>query len=167
MTSGQVKTEEIFSLFTGCPLDGINRIIFLKQTVEIDDVISILTPDYSEGVDPILLEAQKSVLRLNVYTGKAEGVLVDVIDRLAQERPFFLNEFIRFVSGYDFIPHTGFQIKVEFNPQEMGADHLPVSHSCDNTLKFPGQAYDGNAEILEKNLLTSLRCTAQGEFDMH
>jgi len=158
--------EEIWNLFKKCPLNEINKILFQKQQIEIEDVAPILMPVYSEDT---FLEVQKSVLRQNLSTGKSEGVLVDVIGRLAQEHPCFLNEFIHFASGYDFIPYQGFKITVVFDHGEMSADHLPVSYSSNNTLKIPAQAYDGNAEMLETKLLTSIMCisTENCEFDMH
>eukprot|EP00934_Nitzschia_sp_Nitz4_P006706 Nitzschia sp. Nitz4//scaffold240_size29840//12430//15293//NITZ4_008018-RA/size29840-augustus-gene-0.27-mRNA-1//1//CDS//3329543750//6696//frame0 len=84
----------------------------------------------------------------------------------------FIASFFHLVTGMSYIPDVAynkdFNIKIEYNASEMGggnSDLLPVIHTCDNTMKLPANAYNGDIEVFERMLQQTMKY-ASGDFDM-
>jgi HECT-domain (ubiquitin-transferase) len=153
------------------PLVALNYLLFCHQDIEPEDVISALAPVYGcpdDDPDVSWLECQQSVLReIDGSDNKKktnEGVLVDLLKDASST---FLMDFIWFSTGYKYMPRSNFKIVVEFNYEEMQHDSLPVAHTCEMLLKFPGQAYDSNREVLEQKLKLSFESVRRSRFDMN
>ena len=150
--TGELKISDLFQTF---PPEAINRSLFSKQEIKINDVVSVLKVkyDYSEST---LVETQKEVFSL--MGGTPSGVLFDVLQEQAARDDDFLRQFVFFSTGSSFIPKKSndFKVIVEFNCFEMVEDSLPMAHTCDLTIKFPGTAYNGDKEVLTQKLLSAL-----------
>jgi hypothetical protein len=81
-----------------------------------------------------------------------------------------LNDFVHFCTGLSYIPdidlNKDFKIKVEFNYTEMNYDWIPIVHTCDRTIKIPGDAYGGIMDTFLEKYSISERITA-GYFGMY
>jgi hypothetical protein len=68
----------------------------------------------------------------------------------------FLRNYVEFCTGLSFLPdldsNPQFRMYVEFNKKEMLEENWPVAHTCNNVLKLPSTAYDGNIEKFEEML---------------
>ncbi|OQR74148.1 putative E3 ubiquitin-protein ligase HERC4-like [Tropilaelaps mercedesae] len=63
-------------------------------------------------------------------------------------------EFLRFVTGTDRIPLLGMgEIKMVIMPYRASTEHLPVAHTCTNTLELPRYT---SAQVLREKLLTAI-----------
>ena len=156
------------------PLEAINSLLFCKQDIEADDIIDVLVPKYGllkDDPDYPGTESQKLVLRViegsdDDQKTTQEGILVDLLRERGGE---FLKDFLWYTTGYMYMPRSNFKIIVEFNYHdiETRSEHsLPVAHTCELLLKLPGQAYDGNQEILEQKLDLCFEQGKSSRFDM-
>jgi hypothetical protein len=165
--SSAAGTIDLSSVFGDMPLAAVDRILFAKEGISAEDVIAALFPKYDESLGPDFMAKQKEIIRMvkNADGNEiAEGLLPDILrDRACPDCPTLdlPRRFVYFTTGYMFLPqrdrNRDFKITVEFNDVESGSgDSLPVAHTCHNTIKFPGLAYDGNRETLEQNIDQSL-----------
>jgi hypothetical protein len=152
------------------PLEALNQLLFCHQNINPDDLISALNPDHvseHESDYVALITVQRSVLRdgngSNDHTSK-EGVLVDLLKNSSDE---FLKDFLWFSTASLYMPSLNFKITVEFNHVEMQFDSLPVAHTCNNLIKFPGEAYFGDYDLLKQKLQMSFDHAKACKFDMN
>lgn len=163
------------SCFEDYPLQAISGISFAKKhsDVRVDDVLNALALLDSSVR---LTDTQKLIFRVDdsAQSGdRVSGALVDLLRQRAEEDsrakrdPEFLIKFVKFITGYGYVPHSNLRMTVEFaafhDPEtvthrtsnevtRMSDDALPMAHTCDMTLKLPYTAYDGNPEKLAQKL---------------
>jgi hypothetical protein len=86
-----------------------------------------------------------------------------------EDDPSFVSEFVSLCTGSSFIPdvdfHPDYCIQVEFNASEMTPESLPTLHTCDNLMKIPALAYDGDMEVFQEKLAITMRHSGE-RFDM-
>ena len=99
-----------------------------------EDLVKVLRPVH-EHFTPETLQIQNEVLSWNHSTMEAEGVFVEVLRNSEKDHPAFIRQFVFFVTGSKFLPfETDFEIKIEFNRNQLGPDSLPEAHCCDKIL---------------------------------
>jgi hypothetical protein len=153
--------------FLGIPSEVIDAMLFAKQGVKAEDVISALTVDY---IDSYYIEMKRTVARIE-NDGTVSGHLPDLLRRKESEDPDFATKFVEFATGCPYLPHyrshPDFKITIEFNRDESKHDDsLIVSHTCVKTVKLPGKAYNGDMEKLEQKLMESIENSEVVGFDM-
>lgn len=161
---GSLADKDIHDLFERVSLERVNRLLFMSNKFESESVVAALAPHYEDEacVGKEVRINQERVLAVR-SDGKRTGVLVDVIRQEASKNEDFLRQFVFFVSGHSFFPASSFKMTVEFNSIESAdQDQLPEAHTCDNVVKFPGTAYNGDARVLAEKLLLALECTERG-----
>lgn len=129
-------------IFSSVPVDYMDDMLFAKQTVDVEDVIGCLEPVYKENGIQFIAEQLKILSKRD--DGIRLGFLPDLLRAKTKENPNFATQFLEFATGSPYFPQNNstFNILVEFNHKESKSDDcLMVSHSCANTIKFPGSAY--------------------------
>ena len=149
ISAGDLPIPDLFQTF---PSEAINRLLFGKQHIEINDVVNALDVDY-RNAESTLRETQEQVLTVKKSPKRTFGLLVDVLREQAAQDADSLRQFVLFCTGYNFMPRSeDFKIVVEFNTSKsLAANSLPKSHSCSFTIKFPGTVYDARKEELRAN----------------
>ena len=110
-----------------------------------------------KNVESPLRETQEKVLTVNKSPKRTFGLLVDVLREQAVQDADFLRLFVRYCSGYDYLPTEDFKIVVEFNRSEsLSVGRLPESHSCGFTITFPETAYNADKEVLKAKLVMAV-----------
>jgi hypothetical protein len=106
------------------------------------------------GADPCLSQTQELLKK------RMEKLFKEKAESGKSSDSAFLGDFVEFCTGQSYLPHldynSKFRISVEFNADEMKKGNWPEAHTCDNVLKLPSVAYDGNIEEFEENLNNSL-----------
>jgi hypothetical protein len=172
-------------VFGDVPLEAVDLMFFAQEGISAEDVIAVLVPEYDPSFGPDCLAKQKEIIRMAKTadgTEIAEGLLPDILrdgarpDCPSEDLP---RRLVSFITGYRFLPrrhgNRDFKIIVEFNSEKetkkdddiLPVAHggsLPAAHTCDNTIKFPALAYDGNREILEQKIDQTLTETEANEF---
>jgi hypothetical protein len=151
------------------PLEAVEAILFASQKVTTEMLF--------DGEGGFRFIAFKSVFGygddLEEYAclSQTQELLKKRIEKLFREKAesgkstdsAFLRDFVEFCTGQSYLPdldsNPQFIILVEFNADENETreKHLPVAHTCDNAIKLPSTAYDGNIEEFERLLTLSLK----------
>jgi hypothetical protein len=184
---GIVDCEDCFGTM---PLEAVKNLMFSDEEYDLDFVLNSMTPKY-DGTEHedfnncTYVETQKLVFRIHKETNKRQGILVDMLrdrckltvkkediyEKEGQEKHKkndFLHEFVEYVTGTNYIRRLDFKIKVEFNVTELrDPESLPAVHSCVKTIKFPGTAYNGSREWMEKKLIESMEDAKICVFNMN
>jgi len=88
---------------------------------------------------------------------------------MAKDDPAFFSKFVHTCTGQSYIPdvklNEDFRITIEFNFNELEADHLPVVHTCEKTIKLPAGVYNLDMEVFEAKLRHTME-HSNGIFDM-
>jgi HECT-domain (ubiquitin-transferase) len=159
------------------PLKAVEAILFAQQKITLDLLFdgeefrfihfvsahgygdnSVIYEVFNES-QLLLISGMKQLFRDKVESGESSD-------------SDFLTDFVEFCTGQSYLPdldcNTDYKITVEFNSDEneIGENHLPVAHTCINTLKLPGAAYNGNMEDFERYLSIALE-TSKGVFGMN
>ncbi|GAX11843.1 hypothetical protein FisN_20Lh100 [Fistulifera solaris] len=170
-----MTAETIPETFSCIDPSLIDELFFGTTTFDVEDLIAALRPVYAGEAehgssDPNIINRlviQKKTLRRNGMGSQPEGAFVNVIRSLNRCNKDFLTTFVLYVTGYEYLPaaHT---INIEFNYKEMPSnDALPVSHTCVNTLKLPGLAYNANEDLIREKLSMALSYLKQSKLEFN
>lgn len=153
--------------FAVMPIEAVNILLFSRQEITAEHVIESLCPVYKDRNDNVFAGNgnQKAVLEVYEEQGKKTvGLLTDILKENGQD---FLHGFVRFATGLQYIPRERFQIWVEFNYNQLKDEaSLPQSHSCDQILVLPGDAYNGKIETLQKKLQQTVAYMEESLYQM-
>lgn len=124
------------------PLQAVQKILFSRHDVLLDDVLSKLCPRFCQGVE----EWDGNESELISLRNKQEQFFENDFKRYLKERasqPSFLGKFVEFVTGSNNLPflspdETAFKIVVEFNLISPGPCCHPFARTCTNTIRLPG-----------------------------
>jgi len=149
---GKVRVHAVFKAI---PIEAIEKLIFSKAKIEPEDLINILHPIYSGRYDYWEPMDSTGKGQRNFFENTLKGIIKERGSRKEGGQEF-LHDFIEFITGSKFLPciegNSGFRINVEFNFAETNPDYLPIAHTCANTMKIPGNFYNGDADIFQEKL---------------
>uniref|UniRef100_A0A7S2EI47 HECT domain-containing protein n=1 Tax=Trieres chinensis TaxID=1514140 RepID=A0A7S2EI47_TRICV len=154
------------NIFRAMPLEALGKVVFSNPIITSEDVISLMEPEYCvelsyEPVDEQLIEGQRLFFKETLPKAlrtKEENERANECEykKKVANKTDFLSKFVSFSTGYAYLPHcdvgSEFKITIEFDFAESTEDSLPVAHTCENILKFPGWVYDNNVEKLLASL---------------
>jgi len=164
-----VEQVKLYLCYGSMPMEALNRIMFSKLVVKAEDLLSIVDVRYDNSWGPTVVDSQLKIISIHQdgEDQKITGALPELLRRREESDPDFAARLLYFVSGHMSVPTEGFKFLIEFNCLESkDDDSLPVSHTCDPTLKLPGTAYHGDPEKLEEKLDMSLEYGDAVGFDM-
>jgi HECT-domain (ubiquitin-transferase) len=147
-------------------------LLFSEESYDLDFVLSQMEPNYVESTSlgvhhETNLEKQKDVFRVSSESKERQGIFVDILCDKCQENAKYLLDFVWLVTGSIYIRRSDFRIIVEFNFDECAdPTSIPEVHTCENTIKFPGLAYDGNHKMLEEKLEYAMSYAKCCSYDM-
>jgi hypothetical protein len=153
------------------PLEAVNKILFSKNKLTIED---FLDENGSHRILVSVVEGHEKDIYDRLVPENID-LLMSGIGKFLRKKSLsdnnFLGTFLSYCTGQSFIPDLGcpessFKVTVEFNFSEMDKDSWPVAHTCDNVLKLPGTAYDGNAETFASKLEKAMAYSAEASFSM-
>mmetsp|Transcript_38179 Transcript_38179/g.80336 ORF Transcript_38179/g.80336 Transcript_38179/m.80336 type:complete len:882 (-) Transcript_38179:220-2865(-) len=164
------KGSSLAAAFRSFSLEALQSILFGKSKMTVEEVLAVLEPDYCqsegkwEGTDEQIEEEKEKQKEF------FEGDFKRYIREEAGKSPDFLEDFVEFCTGSTYIPFSSpgekaFKIIVEFNFTSPEPGQLPMSHTCVNTIRFPGMGiYFGDYNLFgEKMELALAQCS---RFDM-
>lgn len=138
------------------PLEAVQRILFSRPSITLDDVLGILSPIYCAGdadwdgkaEDLIFLRSKQEEFYNNDFKRYlSEG---------STEATSFLTNFIQCCTGSNYLPfmtHDGtpFKVIVEFNIISPEAGCHPLFQTCSNTILLPGMGlYFDDYELFQQ-----------------
>mmetsp|Transcript_17485 Transcript_17485/g.39479 ORF Transcript_17485/g.39479 Transcript_17485/m.39479 type:complete len:163 (+) Transcript_17485:2351-2839(+) len=150
--------------------EAMIKFIFAKSQIEAIDLIDILKMDVQpkDENNPENFSAPND--RLELFN----KVIPEIIEEWTYKER---RDFVKLCTGFDAIPFVipkeesddsnAFKITIEFNEiEEKSPDDLPIFHTCDNVMKIPFSAYEGNKQVFLSKLQISIDCVGIGGFDM-
>jgi len=168
------KLEEgsgLASALRAIPLEALQKIVFGKSTMTVEEVLAVLEPNYCrceggwEGTDKQLADEQRKQEKF------FEGDFKKYLREEASKNSDFLEEFVQFCTGSNYLPFASpgvdkpFKITVEFNFTQPEPGCHPMAHTCVDTIRLPGTGiYFGSFDKLCKKMKEALaQCS---RFDM-
>jgi len=142
-SSALEKGSGLAAAFRTIPLEALQKILFGKSTMTLEDVLAVLEPEYCkcegewEGTDDDLSVQQKGQEQF------FEGELKRYLTEEACKNSDFLEDFVQFCTGSNYLPFASpgekaFKIIVEFNFTAPQPGCHPLAHTCVNTIRLPG-----------------------------
>ena len=157
------KGSGLAKAFRCFPLEALQTILFGRSTITLDEVLSILTPDYCnyegdcwEGTDSDMIQHREQ--QEHFFDGDFKRYLKEE----SSKKSNFLEEFVQFCTGMNYIPYVApgeetFKIIVEFNFMAPEPGGHPLAHTCVNTIRLPGMdMYFGDYDVFCQKMEESL-----------
>jgi len=154
------------------PLEAVQKIIFGKSTMTVEEVLAVLEPDYCkcegdwEGDDERKAEERREQEKF------FEGDFKRYLREEASKNSDFLEEFVQFCTGSNYLPFVSpgddkpFKITVEFNFTQPEPGCHPMAHTCVNTIRLPGTGiYWGNFDLLREKMKEALAQCSRFDFE--
>jgi len=133
----QIGTVNLQFTFGSTSLSYVSEKLFATAVVDPNDLYERLVlseKNFSDLHQPFL-----------------DSIMKDVITEMT---PKELEDFVFFCTGFNYLPrrNSKFFITVEFDYENMTFTSLPMSHTCENTIRLPSDMYGKDKKIFQAKL---------------
>lgn len=168
-SAGLKGGSELSEILGAVPLEAVQKILFSKHSVVLDDVLSNLSPNFCQGA----ADWGGKGAELITLRDKQEQFYEIEFKRYLKERaddPAFLSKFVEFCTGSNHLPSMASDDKpvgivVEFNLVSPGPGCHPFAQTCDNTIRLPGNGlYFDDYDLFRRKMDEAIE-TSYNRFD--
>ena len=140
------------TFFCTAKAELVDKLLFSSKAVTAQNIIDNLKFSQTIGDDYLnYLTPVQKVFQMET--------LPEFLRAKEKENPDFLKYFLKLVTGLPFINYGNPKIGVCFtNLNNDNKMSLPVSHTCEQEIAFPKEAYDANIDTLREKLTLAVEC---------